>query len=155
MMLYSTYNLLVSGVLFILISFIAIIQPDSWVVVVSSISCCAVTFSLCILFLPKVYRQYKKVKVVASELFTNASIKALQLQNIYKKQSGDDDLLKKIPPVICKDIQPFNTRLISVKYAEKEKSNQQSPSFDSGISSINRNSKFSTTSSSPMRSNTT
>lgn len=155
MMLYSTYNLLVSGVLFILISFIAIIQPDSWVIVASSISCCAVTFSLCILFLPKLYIQYKKVKVVASELFTNASIKSLQVQNVYKQRSGDDDLTKKIPPVICKGIQPLNIRLISVKSTEKEKSNQQLPSFDSGISSINRNSKFSTTSSSPMRSNTT
>lgn len=154
-MLYSTYNLLVSGVLFLLISFIAIVQPDSWVIVASSISCCAVTFSLCFLFLPKVYIQYKNVKVVASELFTNASLKSLQLQNIYKQRSGDDGLIEKIPPLICKDIQPYNTRQISVKSAEIELSNQQLPSFNSGISSINRNSKFSTTSSSATRSSTT
>ena len=72
-MLYSTYNLIVSGVLLLLISFIAVIEPASWVIVASAISCCAVTFSLCILFIPKVYMQYKKVIIIATDLFQNAT----------------------------------------------------------------------------------
>ena len=139
MMLYSTYNLLVSGVLFLLISFIANIDPDSWVIVASSISCCAVTFSLCILFLPKVYIQYRKVKVVASELFNNASIKSQRLQNAYKQRSNNDDSSKKIAGVICKDIPTNNIRLISVESADTKSLSQHLPSFDSGPPSTHRN----------------
>jgi hypothetical protein len=72
MMLYSTYNLIVSGALLLLISFIASIDPATWVIVASSISCFAVSFSLCVLFLPKVYIEYNKVTIIASELFNNA-----------------------------------------------------------------------------------
>ena len=80
MMLYSTYNLIVSGVLLLLISFIASIEPATYVIVASSISCLAVTFSLCILFLPKVFMQYKKITIVASELFNNATSRSQQSQ---------------------------------------------------------------------------
>lgn len=73
MMLYSTYNLIVSGALLLLISFIATIDPATWVIIASSISCCSVTFSLCILFLPKVYIEYNEVTIVASEIFNNAT----------------------------------------------------------------------------------
>lgn len=73
MMLYSTYNLIVSGALLLLISFIAAIDPATWVIVASSISCFAVSFSLCVLFLPKVYIEYNKVTIIASELFNNAT----------------------------------------------------------------------------------
>lgn len=138
MMLYSTYNLLVSGVLFLLISFMATIEPDSWVIVASSISCCAVTFSLCILFLPKVYIQYKKVKVVASELFINASIKSQDMLHVYTQRSRDDEISKKVACVTFKDIPANNIRLISVAPADKETVDQQLPSFDSGPPSTHR-----------------
>jgi hypothetical protein len=73
MMLYSTYNLIVSGALLLLISFIATIDSATWVIVASSISCFAVSFSLCVLFLPKVYIEYSKVTIIASDLFHNAN----------------------------------------------------------------------------------
>ena len=139
MMLYSTYNLLVSGVLFLLISFIAIIEPASWVIVASSISCCGVTFSLCILFLPKVYLHYKKVKVVASELFNNASIKSHSIEILYKQRSKDEDVTIKGSTVICKDIPANNIRLISVESIESDTKNKRLPSFDSGRPNTFRN----------------
>lgn len=139
MMLYSTYNLLVSGVLFLLISFIAIIEPASWVIVASSISCCGVTFSLCILFVPKVYLHYKKVKVVASELFNSATIKSHSIEILYKQRSKDKDVTKRGSTVISKDITANNIRLISVESIVNDTKNKPLPSFDSGRPNTFRN----------------
>ena len=139
MMLYSTYNLLVSGVLFLLISFIAIIEPASWVIVASSISCCGVTFSLCILFVPKVYLHYKKVKVVASELFNSATIKSHSIEILYKQRSKDKDVTKRGSTVISKDITANNIRLISVESIVNDTKNKPLPSFDSGRPNTLRN----------------
>ena len=108
MMLYSTYNLIVSGILLLLISFIAVIEPATWVIVASAISCGAVTFSLCILFIPKVYIQYKQVTIVASYLFHSAASRHLEshadrkreVSMILKANSGDKEQQEKGTPSV-------------------------------------------------------
>ena len=119
MMLYSTYNLIVSGILLLLISFIAVIEPASWVIVASAISCCAVTFSLCILFIPKVYMQYKKVIIIATELFQNATSKGQDSYRDIKHVDGT-----------AIDYELYNTNKI---YVRRRSSSQQLP-----VSSVNK-----------------
>jgi hypothetical protein len=69
MMLYSTYNFLVSGILLLLISFVATIDPSIWIVVTSVISCFAVSFAFCLLFIPKIQMLYRKIEINPSEIF--------------------------------------------------------------------------------------
>jgi len=55
MMMYSTYNLLVCGLLGLTLTFVRSVAFAHWLVIASSISCFAILFSLNILFIPKMY----------------------------------------------------------------------------------------------------
>jgi hypothetical protein len=72
MMLYSTYNLVVCGFLLIIISFAAEMAPAIWIAVTSAISCFAVMFALCVLFMPKMYLHWSGKLVDAQEIFGKA-----------------------------------------------------------------------------------
>jgi hypothetical protein len=72
MMLYSTYNLLVSGFLLLLITFVATTSASTWLIVTSGICCFAVTFSLGVLFLPKMYFQCSGKEIDAAAMFGRA-----------------------------------------------------------------------------------
>jgi hypothetical protein len=86
-----------------------------------------------------VYFHYKKVKVVASELFNNASIKSHSIENPYQQRSKDEDVTKNGSNVIFKDTTANNIRLISVESIESDTKNKQVPSFDSGRPNTFRN----------------
>jgi hypothetical protein len=87
MMLYSTYNLIVSGLLLLLISFVAVLPGSIWIIVASAISCLAVSVSLALIFVPKIYIQYYNVEIIASQLFMSANAKVYALRSPYPHES--------------------------------------------------------------------
>mmetsp|Transcript_9320 Transcript_9320/g.9396 ORF Transcript_9320/g.9396 Transcript_9320/m.9396 type:complete len:1334 (-) Transcript_9320:2058-6059(-) len=72
MMLYSTYNLLVCGVLLLVLTFVASVGFTQWLIIASGISCFAIMFSLNVLFVPKIYLQQTKADVNAQRMFGQA-----------------------------------------------------------------------------------
>ena len=94
MMLYSSYNLVVSGILLLVINSVAVIPPGIWIVVASAISFFAVMFSLCVLFVPKIYLHLSGANVNVQELFGAAARKGerseFQSSNEHERDSGND-----------------------------------------------------------------
>jgi hypothetical protein len=83
MMLYSTYNLVVSGVLLLIISFVATVAPAIWIIVASGICCFAVLFSLSVLFIPKMIIHFSGDTVSVNDMFGKAI-------KVSRSKSNDD-----------------------------------------------------------------
>lgn len=73
MMLYTTYNIVVSGILLLIITYIATIAPATWLGVASAVCFVAVFFSLSLLFLPKMYLHMSNAKINTAEMFGRAA----------------------------------------------------------------------------------
>eukprot|EP00596_Hydrurales_sp_CCMP1899_P000141 CAMPEP_0119055568 /NCGR_PEP_ID=MMETSP1177-20130426/75791_1 /TAXON_ID=2985 /ORGANISM="Ochromonas sp, Strain CCMP1899" /LENGTH=1294 /DNA_ID=CAMNT_0007036121 /DNA_START=125 /DNA_END=4009 /DNA_ORIENTATION=- len=127
MMLYSTYNFLVSGILLLLISFVATIEPSIWLVVTSVISCFAVTFAFCLLFIPKIQMLYQKIEINPSEVFggtmQNKKSKP-DKSKVYMERSGGD------PELYTSNVE------IQVAASEKQKQTMKSPNASCSESKI-------------------
>lgn len=68
-MLYSTYNLAVSGAVLLLIRAVAVVDASIWTMVAGGISCAAIMFSLSVVFAPKIYIHLANVDIDVEALF--------------------------------------------------------------------------------------
>lgn len=84
MMLYSTYNLIVSVILLLVAQVVATLSTGTVLLLGSSVSCFAMMFSMSVLFLPKMYIHFTGQEVNLMEMFGRRSntVQVRPLDNI-------------------------------------------------------------------------
>lgn len=79
---------------FLFISFLAKLEPSVWIILTTSISCFAVTFAFCILFIPKMLLLYRNIQINASDVFSNAA-KSIHPLNVLSSSESEAMMVKK------------------------------------------------------------